>query len=203
MAVFRGELAHALLPRSDDLQVVCGQVDFDGPAAPLLLAAFDAPLCLPLGAAEQDLQQVVALIALELAQPRCASSALLGHAGEILLIGLLRHLVARCELPCGVLAGLGDTGLARTLVALHEDPAAPWTLERMAETAGVSRTAFATRFREAMGVTPKRYLNTYRLGIARREVAAGNGLKRAARAAGYDSTAALSRALAREAAAAL
>ena len=202
VAVCRSDLTHALVPRSDDLQVVCAQVNFDGPAGPLLLSTFDAPLCLSLGAAESDLQHVVALIALELAQPRCAQAALLGHAGEILLIGLLRHLVAQRALPCGVLRGLGDAGLARTLVALHEAPAAAWTLERMAETAGMSRTAFATRFRATMGVTPRRYLNAYRLTIARREVDAGHGLKRAARSAGYESAAALSRALSRQAEAA-
>lgn len=201
IAVFRADQAHALAPASiDACRVFCAQAHFDGPAAPLLLDAFDMPLFLPMSAATADLTRTIALIDQEVGQPRCGSGVLLARAGEILLIGLLRHLVANHVLPRGVLAGLGDPGLARVLVAVHAQPAAPWSLEAMAETAGLSRSIFAERFRSSLGITPRRYLNGYRLTLARREIAAGRGLKRAAQAAGYESPAALSRALSRAAA---
>ncbi|MBI2308134.1 MAG: helix-turn-helix transcriptional regulator [Rhodocyclales bacterium] len=73
----------------------------------------------------------------------------------------------------------------------------PWRLELLAETAGMSRTAFAAAFRARMRLTPSRYLAGLRLALAEQSIAAGNGLKRAAQAAGYASPAALSRALSR------
>ncbi|TVT49764.1 MAG: AraC family transcriptional regulator [Denitromonas halophila] len=198
IAVFRNDQAHGLRPVDDvTCRVFCAEAFFDGPAAPLLLEAFDAPLFLPMTAAMPGLTQTIGLIALEVESPRCGGGVLLSRAGEILLIGLLRHLLSNQILPRGVLAGLADPGLARALVAVHSQPAAPWSLEAMAETAGVSRTTFAERFRDSLGITPRRYLNAFRLTIARREIAAGRGLKRAAQAAGYESPAALSRALSR------
>ena len=71
------------------------------------------------------------------------------------------------------------------------------TLERLADTAGMSRTLFATTFHRLMCQPPGKYLAGLRLAIAQRAVAAGKGLKGAAREAGYASPASLSRALAR------
>ncbi|MFV0666007.1 cupin domain-containing protein [Denitromonas sp.] len=200
IAVFRNDQPHRLTPAPGaPCRVFCAETFFDGPAAPLLLEAFGEPLFLPMTAAMPGLTQTIQLIALEMESPRCGGGVLLSRAGEILLIGLLRHLLANQILPRGVLAGLADPGLARALVAVHAQPAAPWSLESMAETAGVSRTSFAERFRDNLGITPRRYLNAFRMTIARREIAAGRGLKRAAQAAGYESPAALSRALSRTA----
>ncbi len=198
IAIYSGRRSHAVRPQpGEPCHVLCAAVRFEGPAAPLVLDAFEAPLHLSLDDAALDLRQVVTLIAVELDHPCCAAGILLNRAGEILLITLLRHLVGRHMLPRGVLAGLGEPGLARALVAMHEQPAAPWSIERMAEEAGMSRTAFALRFRERLGITPRRYLTAFRMTIARREIEAGRGLKRAAQAAGYESPSALSRALSR------
>lgn len=173
------------------------RVRFDGPAAPLLLSAFARPLSIELGPQVGELDLVVRLIAAELAEPRCGQPALLERAGEILLIGLLRHLLASPRSSRGMLNGLADPRLARAIVAIHRQPRAPWSLAGLAAEAGMSRTAFAIRFRELIGCTPGSYLTELRLAIARREIERGASLKRAAGEAGYASTTALSRALAR------
>lgn len=170
---------------------------FSGPAASLLLEAFAQPLFIELGAGCAELDLIVRLIANEMAAPRCGQPALLERAGEILFIGLLRHLIAHPRMPSGMLNGLADPRIARALVAVHERPQVSWTLEKLAAVAGMSRTAFALYFRQLMNVTPGAYLARLRLGIARREIARGNGLKRAARESGYASATALSRALSR------
>lgn len=188
---------HTVRPVSPDTRMFSLRVDFCGPAAPLIFGADDAPVCLDALAEFEDLSRIVELIAQEVGARRCAQGIVLEHAADILLVGILRHLVAVHALPSGVLAGLGDERLARTLIALHESPAQDWTLERMAETAGMSRTVFANRFRTVMGVTPKRYLSQFRLMLARQAIDDRKGLKVAARVAGYASTAALSRALSR------
>lgn len=173
------------------------RVRFDGPAAALLLSAFARPLLIELGSQLGELDLVVRLIAAELAEPRCGQPALLERAGEILLIGVLRHLLASPRSGRGMMNGLADPRLARAIVAIHRQPRAPWSLAGLAAEAGMSRTAFAIRFRELIGCPPGSYLTDLRLAIARREIERGASLKRAAGEAGYASTTALSRALAR------
>lgn len=169
-----------------------------GPAGPLLAAQFAHPLQLSeADTAQHALGSTLALLCDEARSPRCGQPALLRRAGEILFITLLRYLIAHPERGGDLFRGLADPRLARSLVALHSAPATPWTLERLAEIAGMSRTAFATAFRACMQQTPGRYLADLRLNLARQAGAHGKTLKEAARLTGYASASALSRALAR------
>jgi AraC-like DNA-binding protein len=147
---------------------------------------------------EPALLLAVAMIESELNAPRCGQPALLNRAGDILFIGLLRHLVANPVVQgAGLFNGLADPRIARALVAMHQRPAFGWNLALLAEEAGMSRTAFATKFHETMRRPPGKYLAAIRLAIARRAVDLGKGLKEAARVAGYQNSSALSRALAK------
>lgn len=199
MALLRSDRKHTLAAAvaGEPHQILCIEAHFAGPAAPLLLAAFAEPLLIDLDEHSAELGLVLRLIASELLAPRCGQPAMLHRAGEMLFIGVLRHLISQPRTPVGMLNGLAEPRIARALVAFHTQPAVPWPLEALAEAAGMSRTAFATRFRDLMGTTPGDYVMQLRLGMARREIALGHGLKRAAQLAGYASSAALSRALAR------
>lgn len=169
-----------------------------GPAGPLLAAQFARPLQLSeADTAQHALGSTLALLCDEARSPRCGQPALLRRAGEILFITLLRYLIAHPEHGGDLFRGLADPRLARSLVALHSAPATPWTLERLAEIAGMSRTAFATAFRACMQQTPGRYLADLRLNLARQAGEHGKTLKEAARLTGYASASALSRALSR------
>jgi len=97
----------------------------------------------------------------------------------------------------GLFNGLADPRIARALVAMHQRPAFPWRLELLAQEAGMSRTALATKFHETMRRPPGRYLAAIRLAMAQRAVDLGKGLKEAAKVAGYENSSALSRALAK------
>ena len=199
MVICRGDWAHELVRSKESGStpdgLLCARAHFDGPVGPLLLTEFAQPMVVPLAGADASLQQVITLVSAELNQPRCGQPLLLDRAGDILFIGLLRHLVAHPRHGSGLLHGLSDPRIASTLVALHTEPQADWRLETMAEQAGMSRTAFANRFREALATTPGKYLAQLRLAIAQRAVASGDGLKAAARRTGYTNASALSRAL--------
>lgn len=199
IVVCQGSQKHDL--QATDIAVfghlLCAEVVLEGPGAALFLAQFEQPLYLSLQQADPVLQQAMALIAAELSLPRCGRHTLLARAGDILFIGLLRHLVANPAHDRGLFNALGDAPIARALVAMHSEPQQEWSLERLADTAGLSRTAFAVRFRERMNISPGKYLGQLRLAIARRVVESGAGLKRAARESGYRNVAALSRALSR------
>lgn len=193
--------APGLLPDDDALPLSAAtltmQVQLNGPAAPMLMREFAQPMVLLLAGADAALTQAVQLLCSELAAPRCGQPAMLASAGNMLFIGLLRHLVAHPQASSGLFVGLGDPRLAAALVAMHEQPQTAWTLALLADRAGMSRTAFATRFKDAMRTPPGKYLAQLRLLIAQRAVQSGKGMKAAARESGYQDVSALSRALGR------
>jgi AraC-like DNA-binding protein len=175
------------------------EVAFDGPVGRLFLDEFRQPLEIGLARADPSLIQVVHLIASEIETRRCGQPLFMNRAGDILLIGLLRHLVSAPMGTMRLFNGLADPRIARTLVAMHADPASPWTLATLALEAGMSRTSFANRFKGVMGVSAGKYLENLRLALAHRMVATGMGLKRVARETGYAGPSTLSRAMHRTA----
>lgn len=88
--------------------------------------------------------------------------------------------------------GLGDPRLAEPLRFIHRDPARNWSLDDLAKEAGMSRTSFAVRFREMMGMPPLTYLTQWRMQLAGRELRNGASIAQAAAAVGYTSDSAFS-----------
>ena len=58
--------------------------------------------------------------------------------------------------------------LSRALAAVHERPGEDWTIQSMAQRAGMSRTAFAELFTATVGSPPIQYLAQWRATEARR-----------------------------------
>ncbi len=182
----------------DACRLVQARVQLTGPVATLFLEEFAQPRTVSLADDEPALQLAVAMIESELDAPRCGQPALLNRAGDILFIGLLRYLVAHpSDQESGLFNGLADPRIAKALVAMHQRPAFAWDLELLAKEAGMSRTAFATKFHQTMRRPPGKYLAAIRLALAQRAVDLGKGLKEAAKVAGYENSSALSRALAK------
>ena len=92
-----------------------------------------------------------------------------------------------------------DTPIATALRAIHENPQAPWTVQQLSDTAGISRTAFTRRFTASVGKPPIAYLTGWRLMRAAqllRETQAP--LSAIARQVGYSSEYAFATAFRRE-----
>ena len=184
---------------SNPNRLIGAHVQLTGPVATLFLEEFVQPRIVSLAEDEPALSLAVAIIESEINTPRCGHPALLNRAGDILFIGLLRHLVAHpVATGYGLFNGLADPRIAKALVAMHQRPAFGWSIELLAEEAGMSRTAFATKFHETMRRPPGKYLSAIRLALAQRAVELGQGLKEAAKISGYENSSALSRALAKE-----
>lgn len=64
--------------------------------------------------------------------------------------------------------GIGDCRACpgAAIGAIHEDPAHRWTLQELAARAGMSRSSFALRFRETVGVPAMDYLTRWRMLLA-------------------------------------
>jgi AraC-like DNA-binding protein len=82
---------------------------------------------------------------------------------------------------------------------MHAEPGRAWRLETLARTVAMSRTAFATRFREVAGIPPLAYLHRWRMLLAQRALREGDDHVGALAATlGYGSESAFSTAFKRE-----
>jgi AraC family transcriptional regulator, alkane utilization regulator len=172
---------------------VCAHVRFDGGTANPIAAALPDVVCLPLDRL-QSCQSVLTLLFGEAGEKNCGRQAMLDRLFEVVLIHILRELMEQGQVGTGMLAGLAHDHLRRVLIAVHESPQRDWSLEDLAREAGMSRTVFATTFRDTLGCTPGSYLQGWRIGLAQKMLRRGQSLKLIAADVGYGSEAALSRA---------
>nr|WP_298727877.1 AraC family transcriptional regulator [uncultured Steroidobacter sp.] len=173
--------------------LACANLHFDGGVANPIAAALPPVICVPLAQVE-GADGVLSLLFDEAFNQRCGRQALVNRLFEVVLIQVLRHLMESGQIRSGMLAGMGHPKLRHALVAMHEQPAHEWSLEELAETAGMSRTVFANAFRDTVGVTPGAYLQNWRVSLAQQALRQGRSLKMIAVEVGYGSEAALSRA---------
>ena len=106
---------------------------------------------------------------------------------DVVFAFALREVRAQCAAAHpGWSQAARDPQIRRALTLMHEDCAHPWTLEALAQRAGLSRTGLAERFRGAMGDTPLNHLRAIRMQRAMHLLAeTEQGLEAVAAAVGY------------------
>lgn len=180
---------------TDESDFACATLDFDGGATHPLVRTLPSSIVLPLDEIE-TLGPALDLVFSEVDNVRCGRPLVADRMFEVVLIQLLRWLLDHSErlaLPPGLIPGLSDERLAPALVAVHEAPGEPWSLESLARTATMSRSAFAARFKEVLGQSPGDYLTEWRLTIAQEQLRAGLSVSAVAAELGYASSSAFSR----------
>lgn len=174
-------------------EFLCAHVAFEGGEAHPIAAALPEVVCLPLTTLP-SCAPVLGLLFTEAEARHCGRQAVLDRLFEVVLIQILRELMAQGHVKVGMMAGLSDERLRHAITAIHDEPQAAWSLERLAAQAGMSRTLFANRFRDTVGCTPGDYLQRWRIALAQKLLRRGWPLKQVATEVGYGSEAALSRA---------
>lgn len=145
------------------------------------------------------LEDVVRILGRELAERGAASSVVLDRMTDVLLVQFLREWLATRPAAGSWLAGLADPVVASALRGLHEHPEQAWTTASLAGRAAVSRATLARRFPVATGASPAAYLLRWRMDLAAARLReTDDPLHAVARAVGYTSAHAFSRAFTRE-----
>lgn len=91
------------------------------------------------------------------------------------------------EVP-GWFRAMDDPALGAALRAVHAEPTRGWTVGDLAGVAALSRSSFARRFTDVVGVPPLQYLTDWRIALAKERLRdTGEGLAAIARAVGYGS----------------
>ncbi|KIC18148.1 MULTISPECIES: AraC family transcriptional regulator [unclassified Leisingera] len=140
------------------------------------------------------LEATLRVIAAEAGQARMGGDLIALKMSEAIFAQAIRVHLESLTSDDSALAGFADPRLHRALTAFHKNPAANWSVEDLARTAGMSRTGFAQTFTAKMEVTPMQYLTSWRMQIACQGLAEqGLNVADAAELAGYASEAAFSR----------
>ncbi len=112
-------------------------------------------------------RSVIALIEAETGEPAPGGAMIADRLGEVLFVSLLRAWVESTAPETGLLASIRDPRLSRVLRHIHTNPRGGLDLSALSRIAGMSRTAFAVRFRQVLGVPPNAYLTDWRMLKAR------------------------------------
>ncbi len=146
-------------------QMICGHFNFrDGGDHPILRSLPEQLVITASMRARQPwLDEILRLIARRMFEEGAGSRAAATRLSEVLFIELLRSAVEQGAMPGSVLSALRDRQIGRALHLVHARAAEPWTVERLATEVGMSRSRFAERFSELVGLGPMAYLADWRL----------------------------------------
>ncbi|HJV80456.1 AraC family transcriptional regulator [Noviherbaspirillum sp.] len=173
--------------------LLCAVITFQGginnPLAKALPDVLDVPL-----AQLASLKGTLDLLFAEASAKQCGRELILDRLCDVLIVQIMRHVFETGKLSPCMLAGLADERLARSLVAIHENPQENWSLEKLALLAGMSRSKFAGFFRDVVGITPGEYITQWRIGLAQQLLKKGRAVKTVCLDVGYGSQPAFTRA---------
>jgi AraC-like DNA-binding protein len=146
------------------------------------------------------LHTTLQLLAAEMAEQAPGSEVVANRLAEVLFIQAIRaHIMSAAE-SCkrGWLRAIFDPQIGAALKSIHENVNSPWTVESLADSAGMSRSAFAERFKELVEQTPLEYVTEWRMQKAVQLLQQGDKkLVDVAQSIGYESDAAFSKAFKR------
>ena len=103
----------------------------------------------------------------ELREPQPGGFLVAQHLAYMMLVQALRlHLAEGLKSGVGWLFALADKQMSAAITAMHDDPAHRWTLQELAQVAGMSRSIFAQKFKDTVGEPPMEYLVRWRMTLA-------------------------------------
>ena len=177
-----------------DYRAQLGHCSFGSPDAELLVSLLPQ---IVIARREPRLAMLLQLIGEETLGQRSARDLVLERLLEVMLIEALRSGSDAASAP-GLARGLNDERLATAIRVVHARPGYPWTVEKLATEAALSRSAFFARFHRTVGIPPMEYLLAWRMALAKR-LLRGNDLaiEQVAENVGYSSASTFTVAFAR------
>jgi AraC-like DNA-binding protein len=181
--------------------IVCGSLSFDRASLKPITQLLPSFILIKADQAHTlALHITMQALASEMAEQAPGSEVVATRLAEVLFIQALRAHIASGVgwRKQGWLRAIFDPQVGTALTAVHENVNAPWTVESLAAAAGMSRSAFAARFKELLGQTPLEYVTEWRMQKAMQLLKQRDKkLIDVSRSVGYESDAAFSKAFKR------
>jgi AraC-like DNA-binding protein len=174
--------------------MLCGEVSVLHLYRNQLLSALPPVLLIRNNDEAPWLNNIVQLLLQESCTEDEPNSVMINRLSEMLFIFALRHYLHNDNCQKGILALYGNERIATALKHFHDTPEQKWDIDSLAQKASMSRTAFATKFKQQSGWTVNQYTNWWRMQIAWDQLKSGDKVSAVAFQIGYQSEAAFSRA---------
>lgn len=171
-----------------------------GANAPTLLAMLPPVVHISKESDRQSLRWAVECMMQELRDERPGGLLIAQHMAHMMLVQALRMHAdnVQDDEGSGWFAALADKQLSKALNAMHENPSHRWTVQTLAERAGMSRSVFSQKFKLAVGSAPLEYLTRWRMLLAGDRLAnSKESVSAVALSLGYESESAFSTAFKR------
>lgn len=162
---------------ADRTVLIGGAVEFDDATGTLLLDSL--PPTYRIGAQSAPahvVRPMLRMLADEAAASRPGAVGMAENLTEILFIQALRALLTDegdGQAVSGWLGALNDPQIGVALALMHRQAGRRWTVADLASEVGMSRSAFAARFRAMVGLPPLEYLMHWRIRAAGRTLRDG------------------------------
>ncbi|MDH1629562.1 AraC family transcriptional regulator [Pseudomonas mosselii] len=152
----------------DDVQLVGGRFEFSGMPTQVLLSTLPALVHVREASTQASiLRWALQRFTAELHECRPGRSLMTEHLAHIMLVEVMRtHMTTINAAEGGWFSGLADRNLSNAMSAIHAQPAERWSVETLARQANMSRSAFAQRFKDVVGLAPMEYLTRWRMLLA-------------------------------------
>jgi AraC-like DNA-binding protein len=181
-----------------DCFMVGGHFALEGEHAAILLGMLPPVVHIRKEADRASLRWSLERMRQELAEPQPGGFLVAQQLASMILIQALRLHLAEGAGGVGWLFALADRQMRAALEAMHAQPAHRWTLQALAQRAGMSRSSLALKFKETVGVSPMEYLTRWRMLLAADRLASsGEPVGAIAASLGYESESAFSTAFKR------
>jgi len=111
------------------------------------------------------LHATLEMLGSEVSEGARGSEVVANRLAEVLFIQIVRAHIASGTGDCkqGQMRAMFDPQIGAALKAIHQDVKASWTVDSLASSAGMSRSAFAARFKDLLGQTPLDYVTEWRM----------------------------------------
>ncbi len=182
-------------------QLLCGGFALDPVGGRSLLASLPKIIHLHAseGLAPEWLVGLVRMIAGEMASAGPGSEAVVTRLTDALLAQAIRHSLLEIDRTLDHASAFRDPQIAEALRVMRDQPERAWTVSELASTVSMSRSAFAARFRAAIGESPMQHLTRFRLARAAEYLPdTPAGIREIAYLTGYNSDVSISKAFRRQ-----
>jgi AraC-like DNA-binding protein len=182
-------------------EIVCGTMEVDNPGAVQLLTLLPPVIGSEVMSPVHSkwLLSTLQLMAEEAGDSKIGRETVLSRLADVVVMHAIRSWIENDPTAStGWLQALRDKQIGRAIALIHNDPSRAWTLASLAEEVAMSRSAFATRFAELVGMPVMQYVTQWRMQVAM-SLLKSDGVRVSDLAArlGYQSEAAFSRAFKR------
>jgi AraC-like DNA-binding protein len=182
-----------------DCLLVGGNFVLKGRPADILLAELPPVVHIRKESEKAAIRWSLERLRAELSDPQPGGFLVAQQLAYMLLVQALRlHLAEGLRGGAGWFFALSDKQMSAAITSMHDDPAHDWTVEELGQRAGMSRSIFALRFKETVGVSPMEYLTRWRMLLAGDRMAnTSDSISEIAQSLGYESASAFTKAFKR------